>query len=248
MPELFKTDHFLGEVNWREVAQSLGSLLSEDAFFIKDREGRFMFQNRRAYEYCNASSEAETLGKRDADFFSRERAAIYEEGDRQVIQTGQPIINEIAPAPEEAGSNNLVIYSKFPVKDLGGNVIGVAGIHRLVEESATASSLLGPLFPAVRHIHKAFDEDLRIVDLARRTGLSHSQFSRRFKSVLGVTPKDYLLRVRVRHARRLLESTDRTVSEVALASGFYDHSHFSHAFRRLTGFAPLAYRNSHRSS
>ena len=246
MSRTFDADHLLGEVDWRDVARNLGSLLNEDAFFIKDREGRFVFQNRRAYEYCNARSEAETLGKRDADFFSAERAAIYEEGDQQVIRTGQPITNEIAPAPEEAGSENLVLYSKFPVKDAGGRIIGVAGIHRLVEESATGSTLLGPLFPAVRRIHTNFAEDLRIVDLARQTGLSHSQFARRFKSILGVPPKDYLLQVRVRHARRLLETTDRTVADVALASGFYDHSHFSHAFRRLTGVAPAAYRDSHR--
>lgn len=246
MPDSFDAESQLQQVDWREVARQLGSLISEDAFFMKDTRGRFILQNRRAYEYCNARSEAETLGKRDADFFSAERAAVYEEGDQQVIRTGQPILNEIAPAPEEAGSNNLVLYSKFPVRDAEGQVIGVAGIHRLVEESATGPTHLGPLFPAVRRIHTAFAEDLRIVDLARQTGLSHSQFSRRFKSVLGVSPKDYLLRVRVRHARRLLETTDRTVSDVALACGFYDHSHFSHAFRRLAGISPAGYRESRR--
>lgn len=246
MPRSFKAEHSLAEVDWRDLARNLTSLLNEDAFFVKDRQGRFIFQNRRAYEYCRARSEAETLGKRDADFFSSERAAVYEEGDQQVIRTGQPILNEIAPAPEEAGSNNLVLYSKFPVKDAEGRIVGVAGIHRLVEESATESTHFGPLFPAVRRIHTDFATDLRIIDLARLTGLSHSQFSRRFKSVLGMPPKDYLLQVRVRHARRLLETTDRTVADVAQASGFYDHSHFSHAFRRLTGSAPAFYRKKHR--
>lgn len=246
MSDSFDAERSLDEVDWRDLARNLSGLLSEDAFFVKDRQGRFIFQNRRAYEYCRARSESETLGKRDADFFSPERAAIYEEGDQQVIRSGQPILNEIAPAPEEAGSNNLVLYSKFPVRDTEGQVVGVAGIHRLVEESATGSTHLGPLFPAVRRIHTAFAEDLRIVELARQTGLSHSQFARRFKSVLGVPPKDYLLQVRVRHARRLLETTDRTVADVAQASGFYDHSHFSHAFRRLTGVAPAVYREQHR--
>jgi AraC-like DNA-binding protein len=247
MTESFNAGHKLDQIDWREVVRNLGSLLSEDAFFMKDMDGRFILQNRRAYEYCNAQSEAETLGKRDADFFSRERASVYEEGDQQVLRSGQPIINEIAPAPEEAGSNNLVLYSKFPVRDIEGQVVGVAGIHRLVEESASGPTHLGPLFPAVRRIHTAFAEDLKIVDLARQTGLSHSQFSRRFKQVLGVPPKDYLLRVRLRHARRLLETTERTVSDVALECGFYDHSHFSHAFRRLTGAGPAAYRDCHRS-
>lgn len=243
----FDAENQLARIDWRRVVRTLGSLLTDDAFFIKDPEGRFIFQNRRAYEYCHARDEAETLGRRDADFWSTERAAVYEEGDRQVLRSGQPILNEIAPAPEEAGSNNLIIYSKFPVHDAAGRVVGVAGIHRLVGETSAGKAHLGPLFPAVSRIHTAFAEDLRIVDLARRTGLSHSQFSRRFKRVLGISPKDYLRRVRVRHARRLLETTDRSVSQIAVDSGFYDQSHLSHAFRRLTGMGPAAYRKEHRT-
>ena len=153
---------------------------------------------------------------------------------------------EAAPAPDEAGSGNLVIYSKFPVHDERGRVMGVAGIHRLVEESTTGAIQLGPLFAAVRRIQTGFAEDLRIVELARLSGLSHSQFTRRFKQILGVSPKDYILRVRIRHARRLLETTRRTVTDIAVESGFYDHSHFSHAFRRHTGTSPAAYRSARR--
>src|SRR6056297_3644136 len=103
MPKPFDPDSQLRRVDWREVTHQLSSLLPEDAFFMKDSRGRFIMQNRRAYEYCNVSDEADTLGKRDADFFSSERAAVYEEGDRQVMRSGQPIVDEIAPAPEEAG-------------------------------------------------------------------------------------------------------------------------------------------------
>jgi AraC-like DNA-binding protein len=202
-------------------------------------------QNRRACEYCNASEESETLGRTDADYWSDERAAHYVEGDQMVIRSAKPILNQLAPAPEEAGSNSMIIYSKFPVKDHLGNVVGIAGIHRLINESSISSTPLGPLFRAVRRIHEAYASDLKMTELAQLTGLSNSQFARRFKAALGVAPKEYLLRVRVRKSCGLLETTNDTIVHIAHQCGFYDHSHFSHAFRRHTGQSPTRYRSEH---
>ena len=223
---------FNEEVDWMEMTRQLSSFLPEEAFFIKDLKGRFMMQNRRAVETCHASHEEETLGKRDADFWSEDRVRMYVAGDRQVIETGEPIINELAPAPEEAGSNNMVIYSKFPVKDRTGKIIGVAGIHRLIDEKSSASTSLGILYKAVQRMHQDFSENLSIKDLARVACLSQSQFERRFRKVIGSSPREYLIRVRVRAACQLLEQTNWTIARTALECGFYDHSHFSHAFRK----------------
>lgn len=238
---------FLRRVDWQRVARDLSGLLTEDAFFMKDTEGRFVMQNRRACEYCHAADESETLGLKDEDFWSEDRAALYVEGDRQVMQSGRPIINQLGPAPEEAGSDNMIVYSKFPVTDGEGRVIGVAGIHRLIDEQSSQYTPFGVVYRAVRRIHEDFAADLKMTDLARLTGLSHSQFIRRFKAVLGVGPKEYLVRVRVRSACRLLETTDWTVARIAPHCGFYDHSHLSHSFRLHTGLSPTRYRRAHAS-
>ena len=52
---------------------------------------------------------------------------------------------------------------------------------------------------------------------------------------------------RLAAARRLLETTDDTVSDIAQACGFYDHSHFANAFRRAFGRSPGAWRAGRRS-
>lgn len=242
----FDARGFLDRVDWETVARDLGGLLQEDAFFMKDADGRFVMQNRRAWEYCNAAAESETLGLRDADFWPGERARLYNEGDRLVMDTGEPVVNQLAPAPEEAGSDNMIAYSKFPVRDRDGRIIGVAGIHRRIDERSSRATPFGVLYRAVRRIHEDFANDgLRMEELARLTGLSQSQFNRRFKSVLGVSPKEYQLRVRVRIACRLLEFTDWTMARIATHCGFHDHSHFSHAFRKQTGQSPGGYRAMH---
>jgi hypothetical protein len=87
--------------------------------------------NRRSCEYCHVNHERETLGKTDYDFFSKERAALYVQGDQEVMRNGKPIINAIAPAPEN--SDQMIVYSKVPVYGKNRKIIGVAGIHRIVE-------------------------------------------------------------------------------------------------------------------
>jgi len=237
--------NFLRRMDWSRTFGQILDLLPDVAFFMKDRRGRFVMNNRRACEYCRAASEEETLGKTDFDYWSADRANTYLEGDRRVMTTGQPILNAVGSAPEEAGSDRLIIYSKVPVRDHGGRIIGVAGIHREIDAKRFAMASYGRIGEAVQLIHGQFAEDLKTADLARVAGLSPSQFNRRFRVLFQTTPREYLLRVRVNAACRFLETTSWTVASVAIEAGFFDHSHFTRTFRRLMGLTPARYRKLH---
>jgi AraC-like DNA-binding protein len=63
--------------------------------------------------------------------------------------------------------------------------------------------------------------------------------------LFGATPRQYLQRVRVNAACRLLAETEKKITEIALEVGFFDHSHLSRTFSRLMGVSPLAYRKAH---
>jgi transcriptional regulator GlxA family with amidase domain len=54
------------------------------------------------------------------------------------------------------------------------------------------------------------------------------------------------LRVRVNAACRLLADPERKTTDIALETGFYDHSHFSRTFRRIMGLPPKTYRQQHK--
>ena len=56
---------------------------------------------------------------------SRRTGDLYVARDRQIMRTGIPTINVVAPAPEEEGSNRLIIGSKFPLKDRQGRSSGL---------------------------------------------------------------------------------------------------------------------------
>jgi AraC-like DNA-binding protein len=236
---------FLRRIGDFQTFQQLLELLPDVAFFMKDRQGRFVMQNRRACEYCRVGSEAETLGKTDYDFWSPQLAGLYVAQDRKVMKTGEPIINALTLAPEDIGSDHLVIYSKVPVRDRRQRIIGIAGIHREVEGLRTPPRQFGQLSKAVERMHRDFAEPLTTPKLAAIAGLSRSQFERVFHRLFGASPREYLLRLRVNAASRLLTDTDRKCTDIALATGFYDHSHFSRVFQRIMGISPQHYRRRH---
>lgn len=81
--------------------------------------------------------------------------------------------------------------------------------------------------------------------LAEGVALSPSRFAHLFSSQLGRSPMRALREARLRHAARLLESTDLPVERVAAASGFVSPFHFNRAFRERYGAPPGAYRTTH---
>jgi AraC family transcriptional regulator len=83
--------------------------------------------------------------------------------------------------------------------------------------------------------------DVALDRAAAVVNLSPFHFLRVFANVLGVTPHQYLLRCRLRHAARLLSDATRSVTDVAIEVGFADLSNFIRTFRRAAGMSPGAF-------
>ncbi len=85
-----------------------------------------------------------------------------------------------------------------------------------------------------------------IDDLARQAALSPSHFINRFKLVTGLPPIHFLMDCRADAAKRLLRTTDRSITEIGLSLGFASSQHFATQFKRATGVTPRAWRNNNR--
>ena len=86
--------------------------------------------------------------------------------------------------------------------------------------------------------------DIGLAELADQVGLSPRYFSVLFKRALGASPHHFVLRERIDEAQRLLAAGQMPISEVALNLGFADQSHFSQAFRKITGTTPKRYQGA----
>ena len=87
-----------------------------------------------------------------------------------------------------------------------------------------------------------FAEPLTIAQLAREAGISHFHFCHLFRTKMGRSPHQHLVRLRTEHAEKLLRSTDRSVAEIVVACGYSHAGHFAASFSRLTGRTPSEYR------
>lgn len=94
-------------------------------------------------------------------------------------------------------------------------------------------------------LHAANDVDWPAV--ARELGVSERSLRRKFKSLAGQTPGEFLNRRRIEQARRLLLESDAKVSDVSHALRFVNEFHFSRRFKQFTGLSPRAYRLLHRN-
>jgi AraC-like DNA-binding protein len=92
------------------------------------------------------------------------------------------------------------------------------------------------------HSHHQID----LEDAAAQADISPFHFLRLFSNVLGVTPHQYLLRSRLRHAARRLADDDSPVTDIAYDVGFGDLSNFVRTFHRAAGVSPLRFRQASR--
>jgi len=229
--------------NFDQILPLLDSL-QDVAFFFKDRKSRFVMNNLRAVASFSVGTEDETLGKMGYEFFPADKVALYLQQDEEVMRTGKPIINALSPAPEP-GSNAIILYSKIPLRDKEGKVIGLAGVWREVTEVSNLPPDYGRLSSTVQMMHDRYSEQLTVKELAEEAGMSQSQFGRLFRKLFGVSPREYLISVRINAAAHLLADTNKKTTVVAMETGFYDHSHFSRTFRKIMGRTPRQYRRMH---
>ena len=96
-------------------------------------------------------------------------------------------------------------------------------------------------------IHEYLNVPLTLAQLAELADLSSSQFARLFKESTGIPPHRYQLRARIERSQELLLSSKEPLSEIAIATGFADQSHFTRVFRNFTGATPKQWKTDRKS-
>jgi len=125
------------------------------------------------------------------------------------------------------------------------NKIG-ARLQRLVEQVVHARQRrdTGLIERAVAYINQNYHRDLSLDEVARHVYLSPCYFSRLFKQVRGENFIDYLTRMRMEEAKKLLLTTDYSVNEIASRVGYRDARYFGQVFKKQEGCTPTAFRKT----
>lgn len=93
------------------------------------------------------------------------------------------------------------------------------------------------------YMYKHYAEEISVSDMAELHHMSYSYFSRMFKRVVGQNFSEYLNNIRIRKAEHLLVTTDLSITEIAMGTGFSSSSYFVQQFKSQKKVSPLQFRN-----
>jgi AraC family transcriptional regulator len=96
-------------------------------------------------------------------------------------------------------------------------------------------------------LHDQFQEYLTLSNVAGLVGVHETHLCREFRRYYRSTMGEYIRRLRIEFACHQLSTSRTSLSEIALAAGFADQSHFARTFKRVTGMSPTTYRRTFRS-
>ena len=107
----------------------------------------------------------------------------------------------------------------------------------------------GRIFPQTFHrLDQMLRENLAhpwtVEEMAAIMGLGTTTFTEKVKAFSGFPPLNYLINLRISEAIRLLKNSDRSLTDIALDTGFYSSQHFSTTFKKLTGYTPGHFRKN----
>jgi AraC family transcriptional regulator len=116
-------------------------------------------------------------------------------------------------------------------------------LHRFASERHARETLPAHTIRRLRDfVESCLADDLDVTMMANAAALSPAHFARAFAATVGMTPFEYVMTRRLARAHELLERTERSALDIALAVGFKTPSHFASRFRREFGFTPREIR------
>jgi len=217
-------------------------------FSVKDLDGRYVEVNSAFVRRTGKRSKRDVIGSRATDHFAAELADRYEEQDRQVFETGEALTDQLELIRRPNGDLGWYLTTKLPVADSTDRsaLVGLVSVSRDLTAPSDENIALERLQDVVTYVREHLSETIRVAQLASVADCSESQLERRMRRVFGLSATQYVLRVRVDAAARMLLETEEPIATIATLCGFYDQPNFTRQFARLTNATPAQFRTEHR--
>lgn len=137
-------------------------------------------------------------------------------------------------------------YSQFMLKNMLQNLVLTIYQRRLPshEDSIQLSNFNSQIYDALIYVERNLTSDLSLEVVAKKVSLSPSYFSRLFKSSVGCSFSEYVIRTRLQYAKLLMSNEKLSISEIAERSGFGNSNYFSTLFKKYNNISPREYSSS----
>lgn len=227
--------------------EQLFDCLSDVVFFIKDAGGRYVVVNDTLARRCGVERKSDLIGKTPSQVLGAALGASYEKQDQAVLETGEPILNQLELHIYPNRSIGWCMTNKRALQADDGAFAGLAGISQDLRAPDMNHEDYAQLKSAIEYADGHLSDPPDIDTLSSIAHMSPYQLDRRMRRTFGLTTGQWVLKQRLDLARRELLQTDKPIIEIALNAGYHDQSAFSRQFLRAAGFTPTAFRKTQKT-
>jgi AraC-like DNA-binding protein len=224
------------------LLQTLFDLAPDVSFFVKDAQGRYLMVNDSLLLRHGLKRKSDAIGKCPHDICPGDFGRIPSEQDARVLRTGKPLINHLELQWFRPHDPVWCLTTKLPIRGADGKVSGLIGFSRDVRAPVERQEIPAEFAAALVEFENDLSVNVTAAWLAQRSKLSPQRLGRLTKRLFGLTPMQLIAKTRIATASRLLRETNKSIAEISQATGFYDHSAFTRAFRSATGVTPSFFR------
>ena len=210
-------------IAYYETDKAMGKELPKEAGKLLDQADRLKRKNEKD-TFLSMAEEA-------VDAFKRERS------ESQIVQQWYRKLEQILQI-ENAGREHSWSY----IGEVKAQLANLAEEAFEYNNPEIPEDLSQPVKIAADYACAHYRESIGLGDVADAAGVNSTYLSYLFSQEMGIGFANYLLNLRMEHAKRLLRETDLKMWQVAEESGFNDYHYFSKVFKKAEGVSPAHYR------
>lgn len=211
-------------------------------FFVKDKNSNLITCNSNMLRLFNRKHVSEIYGKNGRDFFPVGIVNTFFGDDRYVMDNNTTLVDRIELNIGENGSLSWFCTTKTPLSNSKGQVKGLMGISRNIGLADPELHPFMKMIPVLKYMQEHYKEEVEVAVLAEICHLSVSQFHRGFKKLFRMPPLQFILKLRIQEACKLIKNTDLNIGEITFRCGFNDQNYLARCFNKFIGLSPTQYR------
>ncbi|MCC6508478.1 MAG: AraC family transcriptional regulator [Pirellulaceae bacterium] len=225
-----------------ELLVTLFDQASDVAFFVKNATGHYVAVNDSLLKRHGLKQKSDAIGKRPSEICPGDFGRVPTDQDDKVLRSRQPIVNHLEMQWHRPYEPVWCLTTKLPILDANSQVCGLIGFSRDVRLQVESPDIPEQFATALDYFELNLHELVSPRDLAVRSNLTTQRLNRLTKRVFGLTAGQLITKTRIAAASRLLLETEKSISDISLACGFFDQSAFTRAFHSATGVTPSQFR------
>lgn len=228
--------------NQPQLLENLFDHLPDIVFFIKNIEGKYQVVNQSLVDRCGLSKKSEVIDATPSSVLGEKLGFRYEEQDKEVMLSGKPMLRHLELHNYQSQEIGWCLTTKIPLYNESKQCIGLIGVSQDMQWPDITDHNLKGVTAALTYAQTNLDKNPSIIQMAKIANMSSYQLDRRMKLVFGVTTGKWLIQTKISKASRELIETNKSILDIALASGYNDQSAFSRQFKKATGQTPSEFQ------